>query len=188
MAEPTKPQQGALAGIAGIGGAVIGIAAGRYLGVHLLIPAGATILIAVILSKVQPPRHKPMRAAVAILGGHAVWMSIGLFYALSQGDRMLTMVGGVEVALLLGGALWLALRPSVVAVIVIGLYEVVSIAVNAYHFSGATFGSVQHRALLAHILVRVAALIAMIVGLILLRRAATAAQPPAFPVIQEPVS
>ena len=42
MADPSKAAQSGITGVAGIGGAVIGLVVGRYLGMNLLIPgAGA---------------------------------------------------------------------------------------------------------------------------------------------------
>jgi len=185
MTQPSKAQQGGLAGVAGIGGAIIGIVAGRYLGIYLLIPGGVAVLAGWILAKILPPRVKPMVAAVAILIGHAAWMAFGVVFA--DGDRMLMVVSGVEIALLLGAAAWLALRPNLAAVIVAGAYQLLSLAVNTYHFTGQTFGTGTHRALLAHMLLRIAGLIAMVVGLVVMRRHALAERP-AFPVMQEPAA
>jgi hypothetical protein len=187
MAEPSKAAQSGIAGVAGIGGAVIGLVVGRYLGMNLLIPGGIAVLVGWILAKTRPPRLKPMVAAVAILAGHAAWMGFGVLYAVSQGNAQLVIVGGVEVAVLIGAAVWLAVRPSQIAVVVVGLFQLISIAVNAYHLSGMTFGTPTHRALTAHVLLRVASLIAMIAGLVLMRRAAVAAAP-AFPVAHEPTA
>jgi hypothetical protein len=187
MAEPSKAAQSGIAGIAGIGGAVIGLVAGRYLGMNLLIPGGIAVLVGWILTKTLPPRVKPMIAAVAIFSGHASWMAFGVLYALGQGDTQLMIVAAIEVAVLIGAAVWLAVRPSLVAVIVVGLFQLIAIGVNAYHLSGMTFGTTAHRALPAHVLLRVASLIAMIVGLVILRRAAVAAAP-AFPVVHEPAA
>jgi len=124
-----------------------------------------------------------MMPAIAILGGHAVWMAVGVLFA-ARGDRTAMLVGGVEIALLLGAAFWLALRPGLAAAITAGAYQILSLAVNTYNFTGQSFGTAAHRALLAHMLLRLAGLIAMIVGLVIMHRKAQATQP-AFPVVQE---
>lgn len=154
--------QQAIGLIAGAAGAV----AGFYAGFALLFPAAFALLSGWLLTKAVQPPDKPMLPAGAVQIGHGLWMLLGLIL-LSQYDSML-----IDVAILVAGGAWLALRPSAVAVGILGAYQVFGIVVNGRLFAEAEWGTVEHKGLTVHLLLRVAALALMAGGLYGIRKVA----------------
>jgi hypothetical protein len=143
-------------------GVAVGALAGWYAGLHLLIPLGFAALAARALSKRVAVENRPMVPASAILAGHGLWMSLGVIYLAQFSLSVLDLV------ILIGGAIWLAFRPSKIAVGVVTLYETVGLAVNVPGFYAEAWGTNIHKALFAHIILRVAAIVLMVYGLIVI--------------------
>ncbi len=134
---------------------VIGIAAGVYSGIHLLIPLALTGVVWWVARKLLPHRPPDFVAAAAVQAGHLLWIAIGLIVM-----RALT-VDLVDIAILLLGVVWLLARPGLAPVIVLTVYQALAFLINLFAFLSFPVGNNLHRALLVHLLWRVLALILM---------------------------
>ena len=134
---------------------VVGIAAGVYSGIHLLIPLALTALFWWAARKLLPDRRSDFVAATAVQAGHLVWIAIGLIVI-----GALT-VDLVDIGILLIGVVWLLARPGLAAVIVLTVYQSLALLINLFAFLNFPVGENLHRALLIHLLWRVLALTLM---------------------------
>jgi hypothetical protein len=134
---------------------VIGIAAGVYSGIHLLIPLVLSGLVWWAARKLLPDRRPDFVAAAAVQAGHLLWIAIGLIVI-----GALT-VDLVDIAILLIGVVWLLARPGLAPVIVLTVYQAVALLINLFAFLNFPVGNNLHRALLVHLIWRILALILM---------------------------
>ena len=134
---------------------VMGIAAGVYSGVHLLIPLVLTGLVWWAARKLLPDRPPDFVAAAAVQAGHLLWIAIGLVVI-----GALT-VDLVDIAILLIGVVWLLAKPGLVPVIVMTVYQAVALLISLFAFLNFPIGATLHRALFIHLIWRVLALILM---------------------------
>jgi hypothetical protein len=155
--------------VGGVVGAAVGYAVGAYATFALLIPAGLAILVGWILAKSVPAANKPMVAASAVQAGHGLWMLFGIVMLSQYGPAL------IDPVILVGGAVWLALRPSIMPVALLACYQVAGLAVNGIAISATTLNTPMHKALVVHILLRVAALALMVYGLIAISKQNAAA-------------
>jgi hypothetical protein len=135
--------------------AVVGIAAGVYSGIHLLIPLALTALVWWTVRKLLPDRQPDFALAAAVQAGHSLWITIGLVVI-----GALT-VDLVDIAILLAGVAWLLARPGLAAVVALTVYQVAALLINVAAFLAMPIGENLHRALLIHIIWRALALIFM---------------------------
>src|SRR4029079_17853780 len=70
----------------------------------------------------------------------------------------------IDLVILAIGLVWLWARPNLGAVILLGLYQLSAGAVNVFALMHAQPGSVTHKALVAHLAMRTAALAFLISG------------------------
>jgi Flp pilus assembly protein TadD len=176
-----KPAPPVLQLIGGIGGAIIGTVVGRYSGLNLLIPLGFALLAGWIAWKTVADVKRPMVFAFAVQVGHGLWMASGMFLLglLASANNMPSvrpsgpatlmlepwLFNLLDIAILLGGLTWLLIRPGLAAVLCLSLYQAVGLGVNTAAFSGAAMGSLEHKALLVHLILRTAAIVLMYLGL-----------------------
>ena len=134
---------------------VVGIAAGAYSGIHLLIPLALAGLFWWVARKLLPHRPPEFVGAAAVQAGHLLWLAVGLIVI-----RALT-VDLVDIAILLIGVVWLLARPGLAPVIVLTVYQSLALLISLVAFLNLPVGHNLHRALLVHLLWRVLALILM---------------------------
>lgn len=134
---------------------VVGIAAGVYSGIHLLIPLALTGLGWWAARKLLPYRPPDFVAAAAVQAGLLLWIATGLIVI-----GALT-VDLVDIAILLIGVVWLLARPGLAPVIALTVYQSLALLINLFAFLNFPVGDNLHRALLVHLLWRVLALILM---------------------------
>ena len=134
---------------------VVGITAGVYSGIHLLIPLALTGLVWWAARKLLPHRPPDFVAAAAVQAGHLLWIAIGLIVI-----GALT-VDLVDIAILLIGVVWLLARPGLAPVILLTIYQVLALLINLFALLAFPIGHNLHRALLVHIIWRGLALILM---------------------------
>jgi hypothetical protein len=157
---------------AGVLGAVLGFAFSRYAGANVLVPVVGALLIGWVLTKRASGPH-PMAAAIAVQGGHFLWMLIGALF----GGAAPAFV--VETALFAGGVAWLFLQPRLPAILVLGTYQVIALVVNFTTMRAVPLDSSEARALSVHIALRAIGVVAMVWGLRVARQASSvAAEPP----------
>ena len=152
MADSAKKQANPIGALAGIAGAVGGYALASYSGANLLIPGVAAVVIGIIAAKALPADRKVIVPALAVQGGHLVWLALaGIILNAFWAVALDVMVLGV-------GLVWLAIRPGLGPILVCGIYQLFALILNVMNFSTVQPGSVAHRALLVHILLRVTAI------------------------------
>jgi hypothetical protein len=135
--------------------AVVGVVAGLYSGIHLLIPLVLTGLVWWAMRRLFPDRSADFVTAAAVQVGHLLWIAIGLVVI-----GALT-VDLVDIAVLLGGAVWLLARPGLPAVVVLTIYHALALLINLVAFLNFPIGHNLHQALLIHMVWRVLALVFM---------------------------
>ena len=139
----------------GIVALVVGIAAGAYSRIHLLIPLVLTGLVWWAAGRLRPERSREFVGAVAVQAGHLLWIGIGLVVI-----GALT-VDLVDIVILLAGVAWLLVKPGLVPVVLLTIYQVAALLINLVAFLNFPIGENLHRALLIHLIWRVLALILM---------------------------
>lgn len=150
------------------GGGLLGLLLSRFFGSSLLIPGIGTVVGALLLAKVGPRRARPFAGAAGLLLGHAAWMAVG---ALVVG---VWAPMAIDLALMGVGLIWLLARPGLAPVIALTLFEAVSLVINGMQIPHVHEPLV--RALFLHILLRVAAIVALFAGYVEARK--QPAQPP----------
>jgi hypothetical protein len=134
-----------------VGGLLIGVPVGQYAGLNLLIPMAAAFAFWRLAARhSRGPAEAGMAAAVQ--AGHLGWYAAGALLGTSVPVALF-----LEMALLAAAIAWLVKRPSLAAFAIIGGLQGLSAAANAFALAGATFGSPDHRGLLVHVILRLAA-------------------------------
>lgn len=162
MPEPSKKSH-PLASIGGIAGAIGGWTLSQYCGASIWIPGAAIILFLLLFAK-SPLRPKYFAGAIATTVAHVIWFVVG--------SAITGMWSGtaLDIIVLSVGIVWLWWRPNLPAILFLGLVQLASLVFNAYMISSTPFGSAQHRALTAHCVFRLIAIICLIVGYLRMRR------------------
>jgi hypothetical protein len=83
----------------------------------------------------------------------------------------------LDLAVLVVGLAWLWARPSLGPVILLGLYQIAAGVINIVALMNAELASPPHKALIAHISLRVAALVFLFEGYVKMRKRARSALP-----------
>src|SRR5262249_44734491 len=148
---------------------IVGAIIGFYCGFMLLIPFAACAIAMLILKGMTLPRLEAYKLAIAVILGHAAWMTVGL---LAPGATLMIILP--DLILAVGGLVWLCLQPGKGPVWFFLIFEIVSILINALTLAGHSFGSPLHKALVAHIALRLFIMAALWGGF----KKQTAAPPP----------
>jgi hypothetical protein len=165
-----KKQMKPLAVIGSVVGMIGGWTFSQYCGACIWIPGGMAFLI--MLFFVKTPLHpKWFRAAISVIGGHLAWFIV----ACAMSGKWQAVI--FDIVLLFAGIIWLWLRPGIAPVVYLGLVEVASLASNVFVLSSTHFGDMVSRAITAHIVFRVLAIICLVGGLIKMRRDLAAPDP-----------
>jgi hypothetical protein len=150
---PTSNRSKLLAGQV-IGGAV-GIAAGTYSGINLVLPAAAAAAIWYVGKKLVSPSDPKYLAAIAIQGAHLAWLLFGMLLLGAWGANLL------DVVVLCLGLVWLWFRPSIWPVVLLSVFQIAALALNTSLILEQPIGSPAHRSLIVHIGLRILAIAAM---------------------------
>jgi hypothetical protein len=159
MAKDRSQSANPLAMIGGAAGAAAGYAVSQYTGPMALIPLGGTLLFGLLAAKVVRPATKPMVPGFAVQVGQLLWFIIG---AVATGQYRSVLLDLIILAI---GLVWLLARPGLGPVLLLGIYQGISFVINAAVFASTPIGSVEHKALLVHLIFRAAAVVLMIAGL-----------------------
>lgn len=136
-------------------GGAVGIVAGNYTGLNLLIPALALLVIWYAGSKYLPPAKPAYLATCAIQGAHLAWLFLGMAILDAWGLNL------VDVAVLGVGVAWLWFAPSIWPVLVLTLFQAFALFINVESILQHAVGATEHRSLSLHIGLRAAALATM---------------------------
>jgi hypothetical protein len=153
----TTQKQNPLAAVGGIAGAAGGFALSKYSGASLLIPGVAAILILMVFTKTSV-RPRFFRGAISIVTAHIVWF-IAAALLLGMWAPVI-----LDIIVLTIGVAWLWVRPGIGPVIFVAVVELISLVINIVTITSAEVGSPAHRALVVHLLLRVAALVCLALG------------------------
>jgi hypothetical protein len=148
--EPTIAMQ-SLHVLAGIGGGAVGV----YCGIHFVIPFLTTVLVWWLGSKLLTGDRKILLAAFSVQAGHGLWMTLGMLGAATRPAVLPDLV------LYLIGLVWLIKKPSVGPLYFLGVYQLLSISYNGYVFTTVPLGSAAQKALIVHLIWRIAAMVLM---------------------------
>jgi len=161
----TGAQLGALAG------AAVSFFSVQYAGAHMIFPSIGGVL-ALLVCKKTSFGPKRFHWAISLAFAHLTWFVVG---ALLAGSAMPVM-GDVAVLGLGIAALWV--RPSRPSALVLAVPTVVFLAINLYMLASAKVGTLEHKALFVHSVLRLGLLAALWEGEAELRRdSAVAASP-----------
>lgn len=138
----------------GIVGVVLGVAFSRYAGTNVLVPIVGALLIAWVIKKVKHERY-PMVSAVAVQGGHCLWMAVAALFGVA-GPAFV-----IETAIFAGAVGWLYLQPRLLAVVVLGAYQAIALVGNLSLMRGLPLDSSDAKALSVHVALRVIGIGAM---------------------------
>jgi hypothetical protein len=180
MSEP-RPSNNPLHFVGTILGAASGWLFSWYCGASIWIPGASAVLLMVLFAK-SPLKPKHFAGAIAATAGHLAWFLAGAF--LSQN----WIATGLDIAALAIGIVWIWLRPGLGSVAFLGVIQLLSLALNAVALTEASFGSLEHRALTAHVLFRVIALSCLAVGYWHLKKQASTQAPAPAPTVATPPS
>ncbi|HKW91296.1 MAG TPA: hypothetical protein VJX92_05305 [Methylomirabilota bacterium] len=134
---------------------VIGLAVGAYAGIHLVIPLVASAAAWWLGRALLPRLDERYLIAAAVQAGHLVWLALGQVLLGIRGPDLL------DPLILLAGIAWLLAWPGLAPVVLLTVYQVVALTVNAVTFVRLPVGHTIQKALLVHLLWRLMALVLM---------------------------
>jgi hypothetical protein len=158
--------------VGGIAGAIVGF----YCGLMLLIPLGIAFAAGAILKKIGKPGTQPLQIAAAVLIGHSGWMAMGL---LVKDVSAMTIVP--HMILMAIGLVWLFASPGRGVAWYLTIFEGVWLVFNFINLLQHPFGAMQHKALIAHLCLRIFVITSVWLGL------RVQATPPPLPTTASPL-
>jgi hypothetical protein len=141
-----KPQDWAIALTTGLLSA--------YVGAAMFIPAALGTGTWYLGDKLLKPVVPEYLMAIAIMSGQLLWMIVGT--AILGAWIPLLIIEFIIFAI---GIVWLWVRPSIVPVVGLTIYEVGALVINIMGILNLEMGSPEHKAMIVHILLRIAALL-----------------------------
>src|SRR5690349_5388907 len=127
---------------AGILAGIAGVALGFYVGIMLLIPAAATMVGFLIVKHAAPAKIKPLGGALAVQFGHWVWMLVGALLAPSG-----VLIIAPDLLIVVAGLVWLVFWPGLIPIVLVAIYQTVSLILNALQLRLFEFGAEAHKAI-----------------------------------------
>lgn len=131
---------------------ILGLLAGRYGGMYLLIPLAGAAAAFYGLKKLAPESKAHWSGAISIQVGHAIWFIVGLV-AVGRLDG-----NALDPIVLLLGVCWLFAKPGVAPVLLLSVVQIGALAYNLHLFLDAGLGTNTNKALFVHIVFRALAL------------------------------
>lgn len=170
--EPSKFLQGVKI-VAGVVGGAAGYAFGAQAFAYIIFPGVFALIAGALLYRLVPKAHAPILGACAIQIGHGLWMLLGMVIIISfkiEGPIKLDPFDLIDVVLLVGVSIWLAYQPGWIPCGILALYQIFGITINSMALAEQPAGGPMVKALLVHLFLRIAALVAMGIGLYEVRR------------------
>ncbi len=138
--------------VVGIAGGLLGLLVGRYAGLALLIPLGASFGIYAIARKFVKGTREIILPAFSVQAGHLVWFCVGMLATQQFGSNLLdVVVFGI-------GLTWLIRSPSKRPLLVLNVFQALALVINGVAISEVEWGTAAHRALTVHIIFRAVAI------------------------------
>jgi len=151
----------------------------------ILIPAIGIAVIWFLGNKYRDISKKPMLPAIAIEGGHLVWIITGFFVIAALNPQNITKQYQFNILeslfdVIVFGALlmWLWRKPAKISGIFNIVFQFLAIIGAIYSVYELNFNldTLLPRALIIHIILRVSAIIALLIGIYKLKKESTSAQ------------
>lgn len=163
---------------AAIVGVIVGLAFGRYCGSMLLVPGIAGGLAAFGLAKTMPADRKPIIAAVSLQFGQAVWILVGLLMASGFGTATSDagpFLAGMELVVYVAGLAYFAASPTWISAGLLIGYQTLGIIYNAIGLNSYAPGSLEHKAIVTHLGLRLFSIVCLVVAVRTLNKTRRAA-------------
>lgn len=176
-APAVTPKSSALNSVGGLIGAAGGWALSQYSGMSLWLPGAVTVILLLVFTKTAL-RPKYFVGAISVTGGHIAWFVAG---SAILGNWS---TAGLDIVMLLLAVVALWWKPGRVTAVILGLFQLGSLALNVFQITHAEIGSLPHRALTVHCVWRLLALVCLVFGYLKLRKdQAVARTPPPLPAV-----
>lgn len=147
---------------------LIAVVIGFYCGASLLVPGIGVVVASYFLRKFGSTEVQPFVVGVAVVLGQLSWMLVaGLF-----GPAGFAAVA-LDVTIVAAGSLWLIIRPGLWPMLLLCVFQGAAVTLNILAISQAAFQSSEHKALAAHIALRLFSLLMLCVGYSLFKKART---------------
>jgi len=134
----------------------IGAAVGGYGGWNLVVPFVGIVAAFILFGKLRPSASVNLKSAVSIQVGQAVWLLVGAILLQALPAAALELVG-FAVAIF-----YLALRPGIVPISILCVYQVGMSVLNTVRLLAAEEGSMVSKALVVHLFLRAGAIAFMV--------------------------
>lgn len=157
------PARKVKAGPEGVLALVAGASVGLYSGIFLLVLLAATLGIRWLGKKLLNPVAQAYLWAIALQAGQML-MLVAFVLAVPLMTSLpirLDYFFLLNVAIPIAGLIWLVVRPGLKPVVFLSAFQVCALVENGVNFSAMVVGSINHKALAAHMLWRVLALFLM---------------------------
>ena len=161
--KPRTPFAQAGVGLLGLAGMILGGILGAYAGGMFILPGIAGVATLFALNRTRA-RANPFLLAVAVVVGQGAWMTVAAV-ALDQFGAV-----ALDLAAFGIGAVWLIARPAWPPAVLLVVFQGIAAALNAGSLIEENFGTTIHKALTAHIVLRIASVILLLVGMRVLTR------------------
>lgn len=130
-------------------------AIGIYSGINVLIPLACAGVTWWVVKKTAPASVQPYSHAIAIQIGHTCWLTLGLAILNQWGANT------IDIAVIAIGIAWLWLKPGLWPIILLTIFQAIALFINAAALAAAPLAGTEHKALVVHVALRLAALFYM---------------------------
>lgn len=157
------PAQKVKAGHEGVLALVAGAAVGLYSGIFLLVLLAATLGVRWLGKKLLNPVAQAYLWAIALQAGQMLMLVAFVLVVplMTSLPIRLDYFFLLNVAIPIAGLIWLVARPGLKPVVFLSAFQVFALVENGVNFSAMVVGSLNHKALAAHMLWRILALFLM---------------------------
>ena len=138
-----------------IASGLVGAAIGSYGGIYTLMPLAFTVAVWSVGKRLLSGKERVYLLAIAVQAGQMLWLSLALLYPATP------RLDFIDVAVFLVGLTWLTVKPSRGPILLLTVYQVMALAINAATIAALQFGTGPHKALVVHIAWRVLGLFLM---------------------------
>lgn len=139
------------------------VALGRLMGINVVVPAISGILAYYLIKKSDHIISIQFKYPLSYLIGHTSWMIFGFVYLTTQSPSLIPDFFLIDVAISIAFILLLIMVTKKWVYISLYLYEIISLLINIEALTYATSG--QARALLTHIILRIAIVVTLFLAL-----------------------
>lgn len=149
-----------------IGSIFIGVGVGSalfsYVGYLLIFPICLFFIFKKISKKYLKFQNSGFEISFSMQASQLFWVVISLFLVSILSKEV---IFSWDIIFIFGSLMWFVLKRSEISVIFLSLCQFFVFIINLTEFSSVEIGSVQHKALLVHLIFRVLAIISLWIGM-----------------------